>query len=138
MATKTYNGSCHCGKVKFKVDMDLAQGSGKCNCTYCTKVRNWSVIVKPEALHGLVGEENLSAYAKEGRPIEYGKHYFCKHCGVNVFGKGYLKEVGGDYVSVMLAALDDAPIGELVGGPVRVSDGLNNNWMNPPTDSRHL
>ena len=138
MATKTYHGSCHCGKVTFQADIDLSTGTGKCNCTYCTKLRNWSVLVKPEALHDVVGEEHLSAYAKEGRPVEYGKHYFCSNCGINVFSHGHLAEIGGDYAGILLAALDDASIDELVSGPVRYSEGRNNNWMNPPADVRNL
>jgi hypothetical protein len=138
MATKTYKGSCHCGKVKFEVDIDLAKGSGKCNCTYCTKLRNWSVLVNPEALKNVQGEEEMSYYMAAGRPEEYGKHGFCKHCGISTFSRGHLEQVGGDYVSIQLASLDDASIDELVSGPVRYADGRNNNWMNPPADTRNL
>jgi len=136
MAVKTYKGSCHCGKVQFEADIDLSQGNGKCNCTYCTKTRNWGTFIKPEALRVLSGEDNLTSYkAHEQTPAA---HTFCKFCGVRTFERGHLEQLGGDYVCIQLSSLDDASIDELMSGPTRYSDGRNNNWMNPPTDTRNL
>ena len=44
---KTYHGSCHCGQVKFEVDLDLAAGTHKCNCRICSKHRLWQAMVEP-------------------------------------------------------------------------------------------
>ncbi len=52
MTVGTYTGSCHCGAVRFEVDMDLASGTGRCNCSYCTKLRK----------RVTAGEEALSDY----------------------------------------------------------------------------
>ncbi len=134
MATKTYHGSCHCKRVTFEADLDLAKGSGKCNCTYCWKTRNWSVIGKPEQFRLLTGADDLSDYTKS----DFAHFLFCKHCGVRVYGRGDNPHIGGAYVSVVLSTLDDLDPAELVEAPVRHFDGRNNNWMNTPAEIRHL
>jgi len=47
-------------------------------------------------------------------------------------------EIGGDYVSVQLAALDNADPVELIEPPIWFADGRNNNWSMAPTETRHL
>jgi hypothetical protein len=57
---------------------------------------------------------------------------------VRPFGRGHIEEIGGDYVSVKLACLDDIDPAELAEAPVRYFDGRANNWWNPPAETRHL
>ena len=135
MPTKTYKGSCHCGKVTFEADLDLAKGTGKCNCSICWKTRMWSMNIKPDAFRALTGKDELTDYQFATKSSH---HAFCKHCGVIPYGWGHIPQMGGDYVAINLAALDDLDPADLVAAPVRLMDGKANAWLNPPAEGRHL
>jgi hypothetical protein len=127
-STKKHAGGCHCGAVRFEATLDASQASS-CNCSICTKIAPRTAIVKPAAFQLLSGSESLSMYEWGGKT---GQRFFCKHCGIHCFGPGYLEEVGGDYVSVNLNALDDVDASEI---KLVYFDGRHDNWQAGPRET---
>ena len=132
---KRYRGSCHCSAVKYEADIDLEAGTAKCNCSICTKTRNWNALIKPEDLYILSGEDVLSDYQFGTMS---GHHLFCSRCGVRTFERGHVPEIGGDYVSIKIASLDDVPDEMLCAIPVKFANGRDNAWWVEPSETRHL
>ncbi len=136
MATQKYRGSCHCKRLQFEAELDLSQGTGKCNCSYCWKDRNWSIAIKPEQFHWLAGEAEAGRYGFH--PDSKNAHVFCKNCGVRIGTNGYVEEIGGAFWSVVLSTLDDLPLEQLIAAPVRYLNGRDNDWFHVPAETRHL
>jgi hypothetical protein len=134
MAKKTYQGSCHCGRVRFEADLDLSEQTNRCNCTYCTKTRSWFATTPPDGFRLLAGESDLADYQFGSRRIH---HQFCRHCGVRPFGR---LETDGttQFVAVALSSLDDADPGELAVASITYFDGRNDNFESAPAETRHL
>ncbi|HEV2270925.1 MAG TPA: GFA family protein [Steroidobacteraceae bacterium] len=131
----TFRGSCHCGAIRYEADIDLNQGTGRCNCTFCLKARAWATYIKPEAFRLAAGSEEGVAYHQHAAaPVKY----HCPRCGVRTHARGDADYMGGPFVGVFVATLDDASPEELLSGPVRYYDGLHNNWGNPPAETGHL
>jgi hypothetical protein len=133
---KTYRGGCHCGAVCFEADLDVSAGTGKCNCSLCTKMRLWTVQARPEAFRLMAGETDLVDYRGNNKVAH---HLFCKHCGVRPFEWVDVPNMtGAKYFNINVAYLDGLDIDELMSAPVSYFDGLNNDWGSTPCEIRHL
>ena len=82
---KTYQGSCHCGDVRFEVDLDLTAGTGKCNCSHCSKKGYLLWFLPREQLRLSTPEDALATYTFNKHVI---KHHYCPDCACAPFGVG--------------------------------------------------
>ena len=131
---QTYQVSCHCGTVCFTVDIDLSRGTLRCNCSFCARLRWWTAIVAPGAFRLVSGAEALGDYQFHARREH---HFFCRQCGIHVFGTGESPR-WGPFCAVNLACLIDALPEDLAAAPVQWVDGKNDAWDQAPGVTAHL
>ena len=70
-------GGCHCGRVRFRAQVDLDLLS-QCSCTICTKKGILHLPVPSENFELLRGKNALTTYTF-GPGVA--QHTFCSHCG---------------------------------------------------------
>ena len=106
--TKTYQGSCHCGDVRYEVTTDLAQVIS-CNCSICTKHGLLWSFTTPERFVLHSGRERLREYQFNKHVIH---HLSCKTCGVESFARGKGPD-GSDMAALNVRCLDGIELSEL-------------------------
>jgi hypothetical protein len=108
-----HQGGCHCGKVRFHVEVDLSDPI-TCNCSYCSK-RGSILAFAPEAGFTLErGGADLTEYRFNTKTIA---HLFCASCGMESFARGQ-KPDGTRIVAVNLRCLDEVDPDRLEPQPV--------------------
>ncbi len=110
-----YTGSCHCGAVRYEAEADLSSVI-TCNCSHCVMKGLLLVFIPAEQFILLSGEESLTEYLFNQKIIH---HLFCKHCGVQSFGRGTGKE-GVPTVALNVRCLEGVDIANL---SLRAYDG---------------
>jgi len=96
---RTYQGGCHCGRVRFRVQGDLAHVSD-CNCSMCAKKGFLHLIVPLTQFELLSGRDDITTYTFN---TGVAKHTFCKTCGIHSF---YTPRSDPDKVDVNVRCLD--------------------------------
>lgn len=97
-----YEGSCHCGAVRFSFEGEPISKGLRCNCSICSRK---GAVMLPYAIpeHELkikADEDTLGLYQFGARTA---KHFFCKTCGIYTFHE--TARVPGHY-RVNLACLE--------------------------------
>lgn len=78
---QTYEGGCHCGAVRFQVQVEQPEAID-CNCSICRKKGFLHLIVPPEQFTLLQGADVLTTYTFN---TGIAKHLFCQVCGMHPF-----------------------------------------------------
>jgi hypothetical protein len=140
MALKKYAGSCHCGAVRFEADIDLSEGTNKCNCSICTKARAWFVIIKAANFRLIAGDQAQAEYqwVPPGKPSAFLHYQFCRTCGIRTPGWGEHESFGGKFYFISVASLDNVDPEELAAAPIKYFDGRHDRADQPPEDTRLL
>ena len=108
-----YNGSCHCGTVRFEIETDFPELT-TCDCSICRKKNALMVKVNETKFTLLSGAAALTEYQFHTKTA---KHYFCSVCGIYPFHR---KRVTPDNLGVNVFCLQNF---EPSGIPVRRAVG---------------
>ncbi|MDB5812032.1 MAG: hypothetical protein JWN94_4154 [Betaproteobacteria bacterium] len=104
----TFQGSCHCGSVRFKVKGTLD------DFTRCVKKNAVMYKVHESRLKAVHGEDKLRHYQWNTRVAQ---HYFGADCGIYTFHR---KRAAPDHYGVNVFGLDGVDVSQV---PVRRVDG---------------
>ena len=108
-----YNGSCHCGTIRFEIETDFPELT-TCDCSICCKKNALMVKVHKTKFTLLSGAAALTEYQFHTKTA---KHYFCSVCGIYPFHR---KRVTPDNLGVNVFCLQNF---EPSGIPVRRAVG---------------
>jgi hypothetical protein len=99
---ETRQGGCHCGAVRYRVDIDLSKPVTQCNCSICARTGALLSFVPANAFALEKGEGSLADYQFSKKVIH---HLFCQVCGVRSFAR--VEGPNGPMVAINTRCLDD-------------------------------
>jgi hypothetical protein len=100
---RTYDGHCHCGAIRFRIQSEPITTGIRCNCSICIRlgaVMSTSYFA-PDAFERLDDGAALRVYLWGDRMVN---HHFCAICGIYPFHDA--TTAPGHY-RVNLGCLDD-------------------------------
>lgn len=110
-----YQGSCHCGDIRFEVEGTLDHAIA-CNCSICERKGSLLWFVPRAAFHLLTPQENIASYTFNKHAIA---HRFCKRCGMHPYAEGAMPD-GSPIAAINIRCLEGIDLGAV---PVNHYDG---------------
>ena len=109
-------GGCHCGAVRYVVELEPGVTAQSCNCSMCAKTGALLVFVPASRFELQSGADATADYLFNKHHIH---HLFCRSCGIKSFARGTGRD-GEPMVAVNVRCLDGFEMGQF---PVREFDG---------------
>jgi hypothetical protein len=103
--TKTYQGGCHCGRVRFRATTAIAE-LFECNCSICSKRGALWAFVKAPQFELAQGQDALADYQFGKKRIH---HLFCESCGIGSYSQG-LAPNGEETFAINARCIDDLDV----------------------------
>ena len=107
-----HEGSCHCRRIRFRVEGDI-QGVISCNCSICQRKGSLLWFVPRENLRLLTPDADASTYSFNKHLI---RHRFCPVCGMHPFGEGTDRN-GTAMAAINIRCLEDIDLGAIAVTP---------------------
>ena len=81
-----YQGSCHCGRIRFEVATEVPIIEAcDCNCSMCRRRGGLLWFAPREAFALSMAEDDLATYTFHKHAL---KHHFCPTCGIESYARG--------------------------------------------------
>ena len=97
----TLKGACHCGAVRFTVELPLGLSSARrCTCSICRMRGAVAVTATLDGLKLVAGADKLATYRFNTKTAE---HHFCSVCGIYTHHK---RRSNPDQLGVNVACLE--------------------------------
>jgi len=113
-----FQGSCHCGAVKFSVEADLPTQAMSCNCSICRRKGSLLAFFPAAKFKLEEGEAMLETYRFNTHKLA---HKFCRTCGIQPFAEGTGPD-GTEMRAVNLRCVPDANLEALT---IQTFDGAS-------------
>ena len=107
--TNTHSGGCQCGKVRYKVQMEIGEVIS-CNCSRCERLGLLLAFAPIDKFELLRGESDLKIYRFNKHMIQ---HQFCATCGVQSFAIGTHPKTGAKLAAINVRCLDGIDVDSL-------------------------
>ncbi len=85
-----YQGSCHCGNIRFSFSGPAITKGLRCNCSICRRkgALMTDFVLSPDEIQITVAHDSLATYTFGNGTA---KHHFCRVCGIYPFHQTFRK-----------------------------------------------